>query len=427
LIEERRVLSNPAQFEYHLRYEYDQGGDRTDKTSTEAVDQPLTEMRYEYDIDDVPLYGTATNQLMQYETFDTSEGGETLLSTTYYFYNDVGNPTRVVTELEAPEPGQPRFSGTLMHYAANGQAVTYVMGETWNNEGSGIADYTQTYAREFRYDGGRQRYMDAALNEVLAVIETQTDWTDYDGDQAYATFGFDATNQLVRLESWEPGLARVQQPSFPTASGQYFHTDHLGTTRHMSVSEGYVFEAVAYSAFGEQVGGVDFHRFGYAGAYGYQANPGFPFLHVGARYYDPAAGRFLQRDPIGVLGGSNIYVYAEGNPVAGIDPHGLNNVPACQDACDTWRPFAPKNTRENCYMSCIGGYWPPPPAPQPPPKNFTPWPGPNPPISPPRPPGPSPSGTSDARPFVLLAFLGLLTVLVRQRQKRTQHCPGAMP
>jgi len=26
--------------------------------------------------------------------------------------------------------------------------------------------------------GARQRYMDAALNEVLAVIETLTDWTD---------------------------------------------------------------------------------------------------------------------------------------------------------------------------------------------------------------------------------------------------------
>ena len=157
--------------------------------------------------------------------------------------------------------------------------------------------------------------------------------TDYDGDTAYATFGFDATNQLVRRESWEPGLARVQQPSFPTATGDYFHADHLGTTRHMSVGEGDVFEPAAYTAFGEQVSGMDFARFGYAGAWGYQANPGFPFLHVGARYYDPASGRFLQRDPIGGVGGLNVYQYVKNSPGGATDPTGLRAIQ------DDWGPL----------------------------------------------------------------------------------------
>jgi len=326
LIEETRQLTDPWQLQYDLQYEYDQGGNRTKKTSFGSFGQ-ITETRYEYDIDDVPMYGTATNRLMKYATSDTSGGGEVLLSTTYYFYNDVGNPTRVVTETDDPEPGQPRFSATLMNYAANGQAVTYIMGEAWNNDGPAIADYAQSYRREFRYDGARQRYMDAALNEVLAVIETQTDWTDYDGDEAYSTFAFDNHNDLVRLESWEPGLARVQQPSFPTATGQYFHADHLGTTRHMSVGDGDAFEPAAYTAFGEQVSGVDFARFGYAGTWGYQANPGFPFLHVGARYYDPATGRFLQRDPIGIAGGLNVYAYAWNTPTISVDPDGLRYRP----------------------------------------------------------------------------------------------------
>ena len=51
------------------------------------------------------------------------------------------------------------------------------------------------------------------------------------------------------------------------------------------------------------------HRYGDAGAWGYRAHrihevdpPRDPdevmsFLHVGHRYYDPAAGRFLQHDP----------------------------------------------------------------------------------------------------------------------------------
>jgi uncharacterized protein RhaS with RHS repeats len=49
-----------------------------------------------------------------------------------------------------------------------------------------------------------------------------------------------------------------------------------------------------------------------------------PFLHVGHRYYDPASGRFLQRDPIGIRGGPNVFEYTRGTPTFRIDPHGLD-------------------------------------------------------------------------------------------------------
>jgi len=40
------------------------------------------------------------------------------------------------------------------------------------------------------------------------------------------------------------------------------------------------------------------------------------------RYYDPDVGRFIHQDPIGLLGGINLYQYAP-NPMAWIDPLGL--------------------------------------------------------------------------------------------------------
>jgi RHS repeat-associated protein len=64
-------------------------------------------------------------------------------------------------------------------------------------------------------------------------------------------------------------------------------------------------------------------RYGYAGAWGYQSQNEFPFLHIGARYYDPATGRFLQRDPIGIVGALNVYEYVGGSPTAKVDPTGL--------------------------------------------------------------------------------------------------------
>nr|WP_230943308.1 RHS repeat-associated core domain-containing protein [Burkholderia cepacia] len=41
------------------------------------------------------------------------------------------------------------------------------------------------------------------------------------------------------------------------------------------------------------------------------------------RFYDPDIGRFINPDPIGLMGGVNLYRYAP-NPIAWIDPWGLS-------------------------------------------------------------------------------------------------------
>jgi RHS repeat-associated protein len=46
------------------------------------------------------------------------------------------------------------------------------------------------------------------------------------------------------------------------------------------------------------------------------------------RYYDPIEGAWLNRDPLGVEGGINVYSYCGGNPTMGIDPLGY-----CDWAC----------------------------------------------------------------------------------------------
>jgi len=41
------------------------------------------------------------------------------------------------------------------------------------------------------------------------------------------------------------------------------------------------------------------------------------------RYYNPAIGRYISSDPIGLEGGINTFLYAGANPVMAIDPEGL--------------------------------------------------------------------------------------------------------
>jgi RHS repeat-associated protein len=49
------------------------------------------------------------------------------------------------------------------------------------------------------------------------------------------------------------------------------------------------------------------------------------WLHLRARKYDPSIGRFATEDPIGVMGGMNLYRYVENNPIMYTDLFGLQN------------------------------------------------------------------------------------------------------
>jgi hypothetical protein len=197
--------------------------------------------------------------------------------------------------------------------------------------------------------------------------------TDYVGPTPYGE-----AELTVDAASWSASetmryLLPAGQETVAGEEFQYYHDDLIGSTMLTTDESGApslpgVGDGVlTYSAFGKVLdasgspGGsapADFPRYQYAGACGYEAggyagqgagggggagepdlgfgderhllclygvNPNLPPItvqHVGYRWYDPALGRFVQRDPIGIAGGQNVYGYVHADPLAGVDPDG---------------------------------------------------------------------------------------------------------
>ncbi|HDR9839443.1 TPA: HNH endonuclease, partial [Burkholderia multivorans] len=56
------------------------------------------------------------------------------------------------------------------------------------------------------------------------------------------------------------------------------------------------------------------------------------------RYYDPNSGRFVSKDPVGLVGGINVYQYAP-NAVAWVDPLGLRKRIGCPGKFHSFHDF----------------------------------------------------------------------------------------
>jgi RHS repeat-associated protein len=101
----------------------------------------------------------------------------------------------------------------------------------------------------------------------------------------------------------------------------YLHHDQLGSTRLITDAGGNTVGTFTYDPYGKLSGstGTVSTPLGYAGQYT-DAETGFQYLR--ARYYDPATGQFLNRDPIEPITRSP-YAYGLNSPLNYTDPSGL--------------------------------------------------------------------------------------------------------
>jgi RHS repeat-associated protein len=144
--------------------------------------------------------------------------------------------------------------------------------------------------------------------------------------------------------------------------------DERGSIAAVTDGTGAALAINTYDEYGNP-GAANLGRFQYTGQAWF---PELGLYHYKARFYDPATGRFLQTDPIGMAGGMNLYAYAGGDPVNASDPSGMFFLPplprpaggdtACSArTCVTWdapgKATAYGRLRSNSGAgSGVGGY-----------------------------------------------------------------------
>lgn len=132
------------------------------------------------------------------------------------------------------------------------------------------------------------------------------------------------TSLYVYEEEGSEPLARVDGVS-PSQKIRYYHNDLNGLPERLTEADGRDTWRATYTVWGNTVEEVrepyyiEEQNLRLQGQY-LDRETGLHFNTF--RFYDPDIGRFTTPDPIGLLGGQNLYVYAP-NPIAWIDPEGL--------------------------------------------------------------------------------------------------------
>lgn len=243
-----------------------------------------------------------------------------------YEYDAAGNRTRSVvngveTRYEVNNLNQTLAAGDAAYaFDADGNMISKtdasgVTVYTWNDDNQLVGVRTSTgdvYAYAYNAFGDR----------VSVTVNGKT--TEYLYDPAgYGNLAAEydaASGEQNRTYTHGNGLVGFDD----AMEGRYWYqNDALGSVTGITDGSGQLVATYAYDPFGgllAQSGTVN-NPFQWVGTWGLTAE-GTGLTYMRARSYDPATGKFISADPIGVNGGENLYAYCGNNPVEGLDPSG---------------------------------------------------------------------------------------------------------
>jgi RHS repeat-associated protein len=175
-----------------------------------------------------------------------------------------------------------------------------------------------------------------ARNRLIRLTTTSTDlqWIyDAQGRRVHSRVGVAEAHHLydrhdiVQTHTLEGTTAFLRTLAIDETLGRdatnFYLTDALGSTVALTDAGGFVTTRYLYEPFGRTLseGAESPNAFQFTG----RENDGAIGVYAyRSRIYSSALHRFVSEDPLGWLAGVNNYVYAENNPLAFRDPHGLD-------------------------------------------------------------------------------------------------------
>ncbi|WP_460242364.1 RHS repeat-associated core domain-containing protein, partial [Aurantivibrio infirmus] len=302
-----------------LSYDYDDNNNITDINNS---NDPLKDQSFAYDaMDRLEL-----------------ENGEYGVQT--YLYDEVGNRLEKTTATEIQ----------TLTYASDSNRLIDVNGSPVTQDQTGNTTHTTSNSDniEYRY-GDNERYEDVYINSQLRAsyrfnaLGQRAKKTDYDSSgqiDHFEIYHYDPAGQLISTTIknatgtttqfihyvWLDNLPLAQITDDVDTNGNttateilYLHADHLNTPRiatNQNQTEVWNWQS---DAFG--VGAADLDPDGdsnltrvalrFPGQY-YDEETGLHYNYF--RDYDPGLGRYIESDPIGLMGGINTFGYVGGNP-----------------------------------------------------------------------------------------------------------------
>ena len=242
-----------------------------------------------------------------------------------YSLDPIGNRLSVSTSLTGLTSG-------VFSYNADDE----VSSETYDANGNA----TQVGAKSFTYDSENHMMTMSTTGTTVSLI--------YDGDgnrvgksvngvptwylvddlnpTGYPQVFDELTNGVV-TRTYTYGLQRISEDQIVNGgwTPSFYGYDGGSHVRYLANAAGTITDTYEYDAFGNRVyrSGTTPNNYMYRGE---QYDPDLSLYFLRARYYDPATGRFVGRDPEdGIVTDPatlHKYVYAGGDPVNLVDPTG---------------------------------------------------------------------------------------------------------
>jgi RHS repeat-associated protein len=317
-------------------YTYDSAGNRTAKTNELSA----VTSNYTYD----PLY-------------ELTKVTQSTNTTESYSYDPVGNRLSSL--------GVSSYTNNSSNELTSSSAASYAYDANGNTTSKTISGSTTNYTWDYENrltsvvlpgTGGSLAFKYDGLGHRVQKLFTQgstTNTTNYLHDGSNALVDVDQNgNVLARYTATQ----NIDEPLAQLRSGttSFYDQDGLGSVTSLSSSAGATANTYTYDSFGQTTAstGSVTNRFQYTGR---EFDAETDLYCYRARYYDPAAGRFLSEDPIAFSGGVDFYAYTQNNPVNFADSSGLLSV-CCRQVKSTLYVLCHCFLVLNDNATTLGGY-----------------------------------------------------------------------